>query len=1174
MKFVHLHNHTEYSLLDGACRITVEDDKGKIQPGGIVTRARDLDMPALAITDHGNMFGVVDFYQACLHPKVGIKPIIGCECYIEADTTSGFSGEEAAGSTGRKQYHHLTLLAQNNTGYRTLMKLVSRAYLENLNGNKPLLKKEWLHEQNDGLIALSGCLAGELPSAIMKHCPESRLDALLGGWLDMFGRDRFYVELMDNGMEEQRQILPVLAALARRNRTGIVATNDTHYLRPEDYELQEVLLCIQTGSTIDDPKRWRFPTREFYFRTPEEMAALFKDYPEAIENTAVIAERCNVTLEFGKYRFPRYEPPGGGDPNDYLRSLCEQGLAARYPGDQAEPRRRLEYELDVIRKMQFAEYFLIVWDFINYARRSGIPVGPGRGSGAGAIVCYCLGITNVDPLKYDLLFERFLNPERISLPDLDIDFSDQRREEMIQYVTQKYGERNVANIITFNTIKAKAAVRDVARVLGLPVVEADRIARLIGGSANIAAALKDSQDLARDYAQKPEVKKLVDYARQIEGLKRHTGIHAAGVIIAPDDVTDHTPLCRMAKDAQVATQYYDETVEKLGLLKFDFLGLRTLSVLVETLDIIRRDHGLALDLDAIPLDDRKTYKLFQEGRTVGVFQMESTGMQDVLRKMKPTEFNDIIACNALFRPGPLQSGMVTEYIERKHRRRKIIYEHPVLEPILKDTYGVIVYQEQAMLIAREMCGFSGGKADELRKAIGKKIQEKMDSLGKEFVAGAVARGVPADVAANVFAQIQKFGGYGFNKSHATAYALIAYQCAWLKANYTREYLIGMLNSELRSGGNTKSAAGDDQKKFYRYLMEVERMECRLLPPDINHSHQYFSKEGDDGIRFPLLSIKNVGEAAADFIVAVREKTGRYKSPEDFFTRTASPVVNRRVYEALVLSGALDVLAGAPLDTMERRRTYRASLLERLDNGGRPRPAAHTQGMLFSGEAVPPVPPAEPALSVQVMFTREHELTEVYWSGHPLEKHAEEIRAIAHMPLDQLPAEENRPVEIIGMIAGVKKSRSRRGDVWARLTLEDLSGEAEVLVFADVYTKCADCMQKDAIVFVRGRISVRDEEHRPAVIAEEVVAFERARDRIYGNFHELHITVRAAGADDAYLDSLKRLLERYPGNIRVLLHVVTDQFEEVVLQTGLAVIPSAKMLRELAAIVGDHAYQIT
>ncbi len=818
--FVHLHLHTDFSLLDGA-----------IQIKPLAKRAAETGARAVAVTDHGNLYGAVEFYQAAKAAQV--KPIIGCEMYLAPksrhDRTSERGQEDA--------FYHFTMLARDNEGYQNLIQLCSIGFLEGYY-YKPRVDKEILAKHGKGLIALSGCLKGELAQALLAGKDKEALK-IVGDYQSIFGKENYYLELMDHGIADQKRQNEKLLELSKKTGVPLVATNDCHYLRKDDAAAHDALLCIGTGSTLADPDRLRFHEQEFYYKSPEEMYALFKHCPEAVRRTLEIAERCNVNIKLDQMLLPHYEVPADETPDTFLEKLCLEGMQKRYHTSDGPYRERLQYELSVIRKMGFSAYFLIVWDFVHFAKKNHIPVGPGRGSGAGSIVSYVLNITDICPMKYGLLFERFLNPDRRSMPDLDIDFSDDGRERVIQYVRAKYGEKSVAQIITFGSMLARLVVRDVGRVMGFPVSEMDRIAKLIPRElgTTIEMARKNVPELAQECKKNPEVEKLLQTAQRLEGLKRHTGVHAAGIVIAKGDLTQYVPLARGAKEV-ITTQYNDEALLKLGLLKMDFLGLRTLTVIEHASRLVRERSASDFDIKAVPLDDPVTFKLLQEARAIGVFQLESSGMRDLLRKLKPNVFEEIIALIALYRPGPMGAGMLEEFVKRKHNPLTIRYDHAMLEPILKETYGVILYQEQVMRIARDMGGFTPGQADGLRKAMGKKIVEEMEKQREAFVQGAIIKDIPKKTAQHVYEQIVTFGGYGFNKSHSTAYGLVSYQTAYLKANYPVEFMAALLSSEIGHSAIGK----EEDSKLVNYISEAEAMALTVLPPDVQKSFSEFTIE--------------------------------------------------------------------------------------------------------------------------------------------------------------------------------------------------------------------------------------------------------------------------------------------------------------------------------------------
>lgn len=1148
-EFVHLHLHTEYSLLDGACKIYNNQN----QPDLIFQVAQEYKMPALAITDHGNMFGVIEFYEAS--SSCGIKPIIGCEVYIDPE-------EEIQDQ--RKSFH-LTLLAKDEVGYKNLMKLLSKGYTENLIAGKGKIKKSWLNEYKDGLIALSGCLEGELAYNILENKEEKVIKDKINFYLDVFGRDNFYIELMYNNIPEQKIVLEKSIKIAKDLSLKTVVTNDVHYVKKDDAKLQEILLCISTRTTLDDPDRLRFSSDEFYFKSPQEMYEIFKDFPDALKNTLEIAEKCNLIIDFSKIYLPEITLPTSETADSFLRKLCYEGIKKRYSHISLEVTKRLEYELEVIKKMGFSSYFLIVYDFINYAKENKIPIGPGRGSGAGSLVSYSLGITDIDPIKYGLLFERFLNPARKTLPDLDIDFADYGRDKVIEYVKQKYGEKNVVQIITFSTMKIKNTIRDVARVLGLPASLADKISKLIpAADMSVEEALKSSPELNEMYKKDENVRKILDFSKDIEGRVRHTGIHASGVIVAKGEITDFTPLYRRTKDDPITTQYYDEILLKLGLLKVDFLGLKTLTVIENTIKLIQQYYGIEVDINKIPLDDKKTFKLLQEGKTTGVFQLESKGMQDLLRKLKPTTFEDIIACIALFRPGPIRSGMVNEFVERKHKRKEIKYDHPLLEDVLKDTYGVLIYQEQVMKIGQVIGGFTPQEADELRSAVAKKVPEKIEKMETKFLEGAKKNGVELSVAKKIYQQILNFGGYGFNKSHAAAYALTSYRCAYLKAHYPLEFLISLINAELYSGANVKTR---DEKNYKKFIEEIKNMKFELLPPDINNSDVYFKKESDKSIRYGLLGIKNVGESAAEFIVDLREKTGKFKSFFDFLSRT-SKELNKRVMEALILSGCFDSISTDKKElSLEEKCVIRKKYINLIENK---KEEKITQSLFSEFTEDKTLNKEVERFTEHEILSYEHMFTEVYWSGHPLEKCLDEIYSITDYRIEDLQQQEdNQQVEVVGMIVSIKKFTTQSGQTWAKVLLEDTTGEIEVSIYNKLYEEKKQIIRENSVIYVRGKISIRDELR--VVIADEIELFEIIKEKIYKNKNKIFITISSVGVDDEYINKLKKIIEKYPGNTQVYFKIITKNLEEFIIETNYKIFPSKKILSELENFLGEKSY---
>ncbi|MCX7781895.1 MAG: DNA polymerase III subunit alpha, partial [Negativicutes bacterium] len=1096
--FVHLHVHTEYSLLDGASRIDA-----------LVKKAKELGMPAIAVTDHGTMYGVVDFYKQAV--KHGIKPIVGCEVYVAP--RSRFEKTTVEGEA----YYHLILLATNELGYRNLIAMVSRGFTEGFY-YKPRVDKELLREYSAGIICLSGCIAGEIPSLLLRG-DKAGAQALALEYRDIFGKDNFYLELQDHGLPEQKRINAELIEIARTTGIGLVATNDLHYISQEDAECHDVLLCIQTGKSIDDPGRMRFPASEFYLKTKEEMAALFPEVPEAIANTCRIAERCNVKFDFDTLHLPEFPVPEGLTADAYLAQLCEERLPERYPLINDECRERLAFELGVIQKMGYSSYFLIVWDFVNFARQNDIPVGPGRGSAAGSIVSYLLGITNIDPLKYGLLFERFLNPERVSMPDIDIDFCYEKRGKVIDYVAARYGADRVAQIITFGTMAAKAAIRDVGRALNLSYGEVDRIAKLVPNELGITLkrALEVSGELRSLYTTDPAVKKLVDLALAVEGLPRHASTHAAGLVIAREPLTHYVPL-QTSTDGLLTTQYDKDRVEEIGLLKMDLLGLRTLTVIGDTLTLIKKSRGIALDIDAIPLDDAKTAAMLSAGETAGVFQMESTGMTNLVKELKPERFADLIPLVALYRPGPLGSGMVTDFIERRHGRKKIEYLHPLLEPILKDTFGVILYQEQVMQIASVMAGFTLGQADLLRRAMGKKKHEVLAAQRAGFVEGAAMRGIAPDVAVEIFTLMEHFADYGFNKSHSAAYALVAYQTAYLKAHYPQEFMAALLTSVM----------GTNDKVGY-YIEECRRMGLAVLRPDINASYAGFSVDGG-AIRFGLAGVKNAGEGAIHSILEARAQ-GKFYSLVDFCSRVDMRVVNKRVIESLIKCGAFDSLGWK-----------RSQMLEVLDRAveialKRQRDEASGQLGLFGEESGVQmdelVPPAMEELPIEQILVMEKEMTGFYITGHPLDKYRDKMAfCTAIEALNGETGKDGQTVKTAGLIVSAKRLTTKTGQQMCFAVLEDFTSQIELLIFPRVLERVGKWAIPDQPVVVSGKLSLGEEAAK--LIVENIAALDNpgaseVRLRISGEQENADVFAR-----------LQNILLKYRGSTVVYMQLVNSK----------------------------------
>ncbi len=1131
--FVHLHVHTQYSLLDGACLIKKLTDL-----------ARRMKMPACAITDHGNMFGAIEFYQSCI--TNGIKPIIGSEVYIapKGRLDKTFSqGEETA--------NHLILLVRDEAGYKNLMKLVSIGYLEGFY-YKPRIDKEALAQYSEGLIALSSCLKGEIPRLAMNN-KEEKLRQLAAEYRDILGKENFYFELQDNSIPEQREVNKELIRLGKELGIGLVATNDVHYLTKDSAKAHEALLCIQTQTTLDDPNRMKLQTDQFYFKSTEEMKALFKDVPEAISNTIKIAERCNLELDFKKTFLPHYIVPHGVTREKYMKDLCEQNLLSRYKEITPQIKDRLENEVRVISKAGYTSYFLIVWDFINYAKSKGIAVGPGRGSAAGSIVSYLLGITDIDPLRYNLLFERFLNSERVSMPDIDIDFCYEKRGEVIDYVIQKYGKDNVAQIITFGTMAARAVIRDTGRAMNIPYADVDKIAKLVpmDPDMTLELALEQEPELARLYKEDSKIRELINISKKLEGLTRHASTHAAGVVISEDLLTNHVPLFKTS-DGQISTGYAMGSLEKIGLLKMDFLGLRTLTVIQEALKIINRVNGIDLKVENIPMDDPKTYKLLNNAESTGIFQLESSGMRDLLRKLKAEKFEDIIALLALYRPGPIGSGMLDDYIKRKHGKIEVRYDHPLLEASLKETYGVIVYQEQVMMIVSSLAGFSLAQADILRRAIGKKTPEIMEQQRKAFIDGAVKNKIERRIAEKIFSLIEHFAGYGFNKSHSAAYATISYRTAYLKANYPVEFMTALLTSEK-----------DNTDKIVEYIDEAERMGIKILPPDVNESYANFTMINKNEIRFGLSAVKNVGEGSIESIIEARKKYSRFPSLYEFCERTDLRLVNKKVLESLIKCGAFDSMG-------LKRSQLMATLVEAMDTAV----AAHKESAMgqmtfFMESSSSPKASDMKEWPESQLLNFEKEMLGLYITGHPLavyEKIIKEYSTSASAGLKGL--EDGQKIWFGGIINKIKNTVTKRaGEKMAIMMMEDMEGSVEALVFPNSYKNVSKYIALNAAIFVNGRLSLKEE--RPKIIVEEIIPITDARKRFTQSVSIDLLSQGMDGMDEELFGRLRSVFSRYQGDIPVYLNFTTktNGSYRMLVDRKLFVSPTNELASELETLIG-------
>jgi len=1122
-EFVHLHVHSEYSILDGACRIP-----------DLAARAAELEMPAVALTDHGSLAGAVELYREA--GKAGVKPIVGCEVYVADDRHAQ-----------QKGYAHLTLLAESNEGYANLIKLASAGYLEGYY-YKPRVDWELLEGHSQGLIALSGCLSGRVCKALENGNP-AEAETEIARLRDIFGAGSTYLELQDAGLEVQKRINADLAKLAETTGLPLVATGDVHYLRHEDARAHEALLCIQSGDSLANPNHWRFDTDQFYFKTPAEMAQDFADYPEAVARTLEIAERCTVTMELGRILLPKYPVPNERDAFDYLVELCEKGLQKRYGSVTPELNERLKFELKTIREMGFADYFLIVWDFISFAKRNGIGVGPGRGSAAGSLVAYCLEITDIDPIKYDLLFERFLNPGRKSMPDIDIDFSVHGRDQVINYVAEKYGRDRVAQIITFGTMMARAAVRDAGRVLDIPYGTVDKIAKLIpeGPKVYLDECMKPGAELKRFYDEDETARKVVDLARPLEGLVRQDSIHAAGVVIGDRPLTDYVPLQQKGVDQELVTQFAMEDVEALGLLKMDFLGLRNLDVIDEAVELIG-----GVDITKIPLDDKKTYEMLQRGESTGVFQFESSGMREALRQVKPTEFEDLIALVALYRPGPM--GYIPVYGRRKAGGEMVSFLDPRLEPITGPTYGICIYQEQYMEIAKQLAGFSPAEADDLRKAIGKKIHTLMASLKDKFLEGCAANNVTLAVANQLWKDMEQAQDYSFNKSHAACYGLIAYRTAYLRANWPAEYMAALISSVM----NTK-----DKVPFY--VAACDELGIEVLPPDVNSSASDFAVvEGK--IRFGLNAVKNVGEGAVRSIIAAREEGGSFADVYDFCERVDPQVLNKRALESLVKCGAFDT-------TEFPRKALYDRIEPALGLGAQQHSDRLTgQGSIFDlGDSSPADRKQHEPIAREGEWEKserlayEKESLGLYVSEHPLDGVKASLRKKTDCPIAELERRRDGEVVTVGGIVGALKSlTTKKGEPMVFMRLDDLSGSVETVVFNSVYGASRDFLETDRVLVLKGRVDHKEGETK--LIAIEVVPFEATPDR-----SEVRLRVDARKAPAGLVQELAELLREYPGDAKVLAAIETSA-GSVMLAFGpeYCVRPEPDFFAEVKSLLGEAA----
>jgi len=1155
-EFVHLHNHSEYSLLDGMLRITDIDGK----PSKFLQKISKEKIPALAITDHGNMYGAIPFYKNAT--KVGVKPIIGCELYIT-------EGDRKDKTKDKFKLGHITALVRNNEGYSNLVEMLSMAYIEGFY-YYPRIDFELLEKYKEGIIFLSGCVE----SLLAKYILEDKFDKAMeiaDKFKSILGKENYYIELMHHNLEKEKKVIKPLIDIANQLSLELVATNDCHYEFKEDAFAHEVHVCISTGAVLSDKDRMKMETDQLYFKSADEMYELFKDFPSSLKNTVEIAQRCAFKLEKDKIYLPKFEIPKIYNEKfkdldeaqfEYLKDLCEEGLKERFGKIPKEYEERLSYELGVIKTTGFSSYFLIVMDFIKYARENKIPVGPGRGSGAGSLVSYALKITKIDPLKHNLLFERFLNPSRNSMPDLDIDFSDKGREEVINYVIGKYGKENVANIITYGTIMAKTAIKDVGRVLGFSVTEMNKITKLIESDSLSEAINNPDIKKIRDLSE--EHKKLFDIATKIEGLKRHTGIHAAGKVITDAPVYKYVPLAQ--REGVITTQYDGEILTELGLLKIDFLGLRTLSVIEEAVNMIKKEKP-NFDIDNIPFDDKKTFELLSQGKTTGVFQLESDGMKKLVKNLKPSVFSDISALVALYRPGPIEAGMIDSFVNRKHGKEKITYEHPMLEDVLKDTYGTIIYQEQVMEIAKKLANFPPEDADKLRKAMGKKIPEEMEKAREQFLKGCEKNAIPSKIATKIFDHMYKFAGYGFNKSHSVAYAVLAYQTAYLKANYPLEFTISLLSSEI--GHN---AIGSEQKenKMVTYIEEAMNLGFEILPPDVNHSYPKFSSEiynGKTGIRFALTAIKNIGDSVALEIVEEREKNGPYRSLSDFISRNNSRQFNKKVIESLAKGGAFDGIMKEADRNLKRTKALDISI-----NSPSSILSLNSNALFEMSQ--------EKILTEHEVLKNEKEVLGFYLSGNPLVNFKKIMKMISTNTISTLldgSACENSKVIISGMITSYRITKTKKNDSMAKLQVEDLTESIGVTLFPKQFKLCKNCISNDSIVVIEGILKKSDFTNQKYEILADYVyeIFDFIQKRIK-NFIIFFEGKQIMTEDMKELKEIKKVLEANRDDNGAKVYFVLRSLNNIqyTVETSIFVKINREIIKKIEKIIGVNSWRIS
>jgi DNA polymerase-3 subunit alpha len=1153
-EFVHLHLHTDYSLLDGACDVEK-----------LVARAKALNMPAVAVTDHGNIFGAFHFTEAA--KKAGIKPIIGCELYV-------CKKDDHRGPPEGDTYNHLCVLAETDEGYRNLAKITSEASMHGFY-YKPRISKKFLAEHSKGLIGLSGCLKGEVAEELMEGRYESARKAA-GTYREIFGKENFFLEIQDQGLEMEHRIRADLFRLEKGTGIPMLATNDSHYLCEDDAHSHDVLVCVQTGKTVNDTNRLKFHGNQFFVKSAEEMGQVFNDAPQVLSRTMAIAERCNAKLEKVGNPFPQFEIPAGYTIDSYFEHICREGFARRLETIRAigkqgrlrhplvEYEQRLTREISMIQQMKFPGYFLIVWDFIRYAREHNIPVGPGRGSAAGSLVAYAMQITDIDPLQNELLFERFLNPERVSLPDIDVDFCMNRRGEVIDYVTRKYGREQVAQIITFGTMAAKAAIKDVGRALEMPYSEVDRIGKMIPATLNItlAEALKDSPPLQAAYDNEPQVRQVIDTAMRLEGLVRNAGVHAAGVVISPQPLLNLVPLHKTKND-EIVTAFDMKAIEKMGLLKMDFLGLTTLTVIDDALKLIQQSTGKQLNLDTIALDDAATYeKVFHQALTSGIFQFESHGMRDVLRRYKPSTVEDLTALNALYRPGPIQGGMIDDFIARKHGHKRVEYELPELEEILRETLGVIVYQEQVMQVAQRLAGYSLGEADLLRRAMGKKIVEEMAKQRERFVKGAVERGFNNRKIEKIFDLMAQFAEYGFNKSHSAAYALLAYHTAYLKTHYPVEFMAALLTSET---GSTD--------KVVKYINECREMGIPVEPPDINVSDANFTPHGQ-AIRFGLAAVKNVGRTAIESILAARKELGKFASIFEFCEKVDLRLLNKRVLESLIKSGAMDGFG---------TRAQLMGVLDKAIEGAQKsqRDAESGQHGLFgvfaddsgkqqSADKLPAIPDWDE----HQRLAAEKEVLGFFITGHPLEKYKDKIadfRALDTEAISNMKQGTGKDeIYAAGMITNIKVQKSKKGDLYANGVLEDMTGAVDIIVFPEAYKRLTEKVKLEVPVLIKASVRV-EEGANPKLAIGDIIPLDTAKPKLP---RAIRIRVSAAEANETQVDALQAICRERKGDAKVMFDVERDgDFMVVMEPDGYNVLPDRAFIAQVEDLLGKGAVRV-